>query len=183
MCQGKTLKGKKCKKPEEPFCYLHRPKEDPNEQAHLDHLAPKIQKKIQKTLKNGPSKKDGKGFIYVYNLGPDGYYKIGRTKRSVAKRLKEWGKDVKFVAQYSTDNEKYTEALIHLHLDHVRVYRYRINDEFYISIWKNSREPVEESDRVLMETHKLHGISKNTEWFRIEWEIIEKTIERINGLL
>lgn len=61
----------------------------------VSKLALKIQKRILKYMKQGPSKSDGPGYIYVYYLAhdpEDTYYKIGRTKRNVEKRMKEWNK-------------------------------------------------------------------------------------------
>lgn len=61
----------------------------------VSKLALKIQKRLLKYMKQGPSKSDGPGYIYIYYLAhdpEDTYYKIGRTKRSVEKRMKEWNK-------------------------------------------------------------------------------------------
>ena len=60
----------------------------------------KVTKKIEKRLTKSPSDSDGPGYIYVYTLDsdPPHYYKIGRTKRTPEKRIKEWGKGAKLKA-------------------------------------------------------------------------------------
>ena len=153
MCQGTTKKGKKCKKAGEPFCHLHGPK------------LTVAERKIEKKKARGPSKSDGPGFIYIYMLDndPDHFYKIGRTTRTVEKRLKEW-KGSRLVRSFPVKHNKHAERLIHLHLDAKRIYRYK-TPEGYCNIWKSNGDPVLTRDAELKEKYKLSASGKEIEWF------------------
>jgi len=143
-----------------------------------DCIVPKhIQSKIVTKIKRGPSKDDGKGFIYVYYLGSDPqdyYHKIGRTSRSVETRLKEW-KGSQLRHSYSVSNQKQAERLIHLYLDYFRVYRYKQDNGTYSTVWKDTGEPVSKSD----EGGKREGRSKEVEWFRCSWKTIKRVVEAV----
>lgn len=182
MCQGITKKGTKCKLPKEPYCHLHEPMKLDFPLPTFD-LTSKIQKKIQTLLEKGPTKRDGKGFIYVYYLitdNKDCFYKIGRTSRTVDKRLKEWGKNVKLKRSWKVDNEKWTEKMIHAYLDAVRVYRYQIDDtNEYCNVWKSDRKCITKKDEKLKEKHKLEGRKKNIEWFKMPWKILKPILKEL----
>lgn len=173
MCQAK-VGNRKCKRKKEPFCHQHQPV-DIALPLPLNHLSQ--DKKIIKKIQSGPSKSDGPGFIYVYYVKQDVsnfYYKIGRTKRAVNERLKEW-KDAQLKQSYAVEHEKHAEYLIHKYLDGCRVYRYRQDDDTYRSVWKATGEPVTTSD----EQGKRIGIRKEVEWFRRSWSMIQPVVERV----
>jgi hypothetical protein len=132
-------------------------------------ITPRIHKRIQARVKRGPSKTDGYGHIYVYELKSDEpgmYYKIGRTARSVDKRLSKW-KDSCLVSSYRVEHNKMAEFIIHAYLDDARVYRY---DRNYV-IWKSNGVPVLGGP-----VESTRGKKKEIEWFRC-------TFERIDGLM
>lgn len=177
MCQGITQKGNKCKKKEEPYCFLHKPVQ-PIKGLIIEST--NVQKKLERRLKRGPSKSDGPGHIYVYYLSDDNdyyYYKIGRTERSVEERLKEW-KGAICKKYWKVQHQKFAERLIHIVLDDCRVYRYILQDDI-CSIWKTDGEPVTERDALLKECNKLSACNKMIEWFRMPWEDLEKIILKI----
>ena len=183
MCQGTTKSGTKCKLPKEPYCHLHQPVKVMDFPLPTLDLTSKIQKKIQTLMKKGPTKQDGKGHIYVYFLTSDTkdcFYKIGRTSRSVDKRLKEWGKNVKLKCSWEVKHEKWMEKMIHTYLDSVRVYRYQIDDtEEYCNVWKSDRKCLGKADEELKQKHKLEGRKKNIEWFKLPWDILKPILLKL----
>lgn len=188
MCQGTTKSGSKCKNPQEPYCRFHTPVTDFDFPLPVVNCTTRVQNKLKTIMKKGPSKKDGKGIIYVYFLisdAKDSYYKIGRTSRSEDERLKEWGKDVKLKGSWDVKYHHIIERIIHVYLDDVRVYRYLVNQkndeegEKYCSVWKTDGVPIETKDKLLKEKHKLEGIKKNIEWFKIPWKILEPILIEI----
>lgn len=180
MCQGKTKEGKDCKRKEEPFCYLHRVPSPGGEMIDLSHLPKSTQGKFLNRRKKPPSLTDGEGYIYVYVLGNDKheYYKIGRTARTPEKRLKEW-KGSKLKEAYVVHNQKRMERLIHLYLDHVRIYRYEVKPGVLCSVWKKTGEPVTPEDARLKEEYKLSALGKQIEWFRIEWDELREILRKL----
>lgn len=179
MCQGTTKSGKPCRGNGEPWCGHHKPRID-DEHAILKHP-----KAIRKHAK-GPSKTDGPGHIYVYYLDsddPDTYYKIGRTAKGVQTRLAQWGKECLLKKAYYVKNQKLAEALIHRELDKVRVYRYKIGEKEYVTVWKSTGTPVKESDRLLAAKHKLTALGKQVEWFNVHWADAKETISNIINLV
>lgn len=178
MCQGKTKSGKVCKNKTEPYCHLHEDQVLPV--AVPWELSKKIERKILTKVKKGPSKSDGPGRLYIYHLdSAEPYIKIGMTERTSEKRLKEW-KGAKLIVDFAAKHRRLTERLVHLYLDHVRVYRYVLENGAYYTIWKNSREPVEENGPPLHE--RLKGISKQVEWFKISYPEIKGLIEALTCL-
>jgi len=184
MCQGFTKAGKPCKnKHKEPFCKLHQPVITASTLPtiatnilDLSHCSKKIQNKIMSKFKKGPSKTDGEGYIYVYKLDEsDKYYKIGRTSRTVDKRLKEWKGSILQVC-WKVKYQKMAEAVLHAYLDHVRVYRYKLDDNKICTVWKSSGEPVTKEDVKLKNEHKLEARTKMIEWFKMPWKDLEKLI-------
>jgi hypothetical protein len=182
MCQGTTTKGSKCKLKDEPYCKYHKPIPIiKGFTLDITRCTTKIQKKLQTIMKKGPSKTDGKGHIYAYWLDCDEYdtyYKVGRTSRDVDKRLKEW-KGAIYKVSWPVKYQKLAEKLIHVYLDHVRVYRYELAKNTICTIWKTSGEPVEDSDEDLKEKYKLEARTKMIEWFYMPWKELEKNIKMI----
>lgn len=175
MCQGKTQKGEKCKKPTEPYCHLHEPKEF-EFPVPVDHLPAKTQAKIKRRLQKPPSQSDGPGYIYIYTLPEDGpYYKVGRTERLVEHRIKEW-KGAQLKKAYAVDYQKKMERLIHLYLDPSRVYRYQVAKGKVCTVWKSNGDPVTKYDAKLKEENKLEALSKQVEWFTGSFETIDTTM-------
>lgn len=178
MCQGITKEGNPCKNKAEPFCSHHKPIVIPSLDLPTEHLSTSVQKRLTKYLKQGPTKTDGIGYIYVYYLPndpKDTYYKIGRTEKEVEKRLKQWGKDVICKVWWKVKCQKFAEKMIHRYLDNYRCYRY-LTDDGYCTIWKSSGKPVTKKDEELKEKHKLEARKKHIEWFNISWEILEPII-------
>ncbi len=125
-----------------------------------DERNPKrLVQKIRTLLHKGPKKDDGAGYIYVYYLKSDqknttkdspsnnsknnptsdlvknsiNYWKIGRTKRSVDKRMEEWsevhGEPVQLECFYQLSaNHEFVERLIHLYLSYCRMGRIPYED-------------------------------------------------------
>jgi hypothetical protein len=170
MCRGTTQAGTPCRARAEPYCRHH-------------HAQPvtclKSQKAIRK-LERGPSKTDGPGHIYVYYVDvdePDTYYKIGRTAKGVSERLKQWKQSV-LKKSYFVKNQKLAESLIHLELDAIRVYRYKLEDSYY-TVWKNTNLPVDGKKP----SEKLVATKKHIEWFKSDWQSIRTTIGDIVNLV
>ena len=152
--------------------------EEEEAQYHLNisHCSLKIQKRITTKLKKGPSKTDGEGHIYVYKFDDkDLYYKIGRTSRSVDKRLKEW-KGAILQVSWKVRYQKLAESIIHAYLDHVRVYRYDLGKGELCTIWKSNGEPVTEHDKQLKAKYKLEARKKHIEWFKMPWKVLEQKV-------
>lgn len=119
------------------------------------------------------------GFIYfiVHIKDPkDTYYNIGSTKRPVEKRLKEKPRGSKKHLCFKVDDYKTMERTIHKALDAYRVYRYFTENEEFITVWKHNKKPVTEADEVLAAKHRLQGIHKYVEWFRLSWKEIEAVV-------
>lgn len=161
----------------------------------VSHLTNKIRNRIAKYMKDGPTKKDGPGHIYVYYCPQDNpedtYYKIGRTERSVDARLKEWKKKDGAVLKKSwkVSHQKFIEKLIHAYLDAVRVYRYSVShtittggngvNNVYCTIWKSTGEPVDLMDAHLKATNKLEARTKHIEWFKSTWKELKGTLKTL----
>ena len=169
MCQGKTKNNKPCKRKTEPYCYQDSPEPEPVPPLPLDDCSKKGKAKVLRRLRKGPRKSDGPGHIYVYTLPNDPkYYKIGRTKREVDVRLKEW-KGAQLKASWPVKNNMMAESLIHGYLDHVRCYRYAQDDGSLCTVWKSTGDPVTKKDA--QGTRK--GIAKQVEWFRGSYKAFE----------
>lgn len=168
MCQGTTSKGKKCKKKAEPYCHLHTPTKEPKKT------------KYEKAILRGPRKTDKAGFIYIYRLeaDPDHYYKIGRTERTVEKRLAEWKNSI-LVRSFEVKFNRHVERLIHLKFDHRRIYRYPISETQFCDVWKATGEPVTGRDALLKEGNRLGGSGKSVEWFVEYLDVIVEEISKI----
>lgn len=184
MCKGKTLAGEPCRLKEEPYCRHHKDQKDENIVVPypIKDLTKKIQRKIELKSQKKFSKTDGPGHIYIYYIDADkkdSYYKIGRTSTTVKKRLSKW-KDSILKKSYAVKHEKKSERMIHLYLDHVRVYRYYIEEEKgYCTVWKSTGEAVTKKDEVLKNKYKLEGRNKHIEWFKMDLVSIKKVLEKV----
>lgn len=107
---------------------------------------------------------DSEGRIYIYKDGKHAhFYKIGFTSRTTKERMKEWGNPV-VVRSFSVCCAERVERLIHQYLDHIRCYRYVIDDNKILSVWKNSKLPVTRQDELIHET-RPPAMHKHIEWF------------------
>ena len=199
MCQGvSATTGKKCKNPTEPYCRFHVPR--PGEKTLFE-------KKFDK----GPPKSDGPGYIYVYYVEsdePDTFYKIGESVDPLFRVEKQWKGILK--KRYYVRSRKFAEALVHLELSEMRVYRYKIaipaagedgnfvhlksdeTEDFPIteskyashicSIYRSTRQPVSPTDESLM-IHLTKKTPKSIEWFRVDWATIAPKISKIVNLV
>jgi hypothetical protein len=165
------------------YCWQHKIKElKPNgfPEPHKS-LTKRQTNRIDARIKRGPTKKDEKGWIYIYRLPCDdglSYYKIGRTSGSVSARLSKWNKNCKLVTKWYTKNHKFCETLIHNYLDPWRVYRY-VTKVGFCTIWKTSGDAVYEKDKELKLTYKLQGRKKQIEWFKGDIEYFSKLVSEI----
>lgn len=83
------------------------------------------------------------GHIYIYYLDSErgcDFWKIGRTARSVDKRLEEWNQthkgDVRLQQSFAMERGvKRAELIIHLYLAYCRVYRYGSSEDIHRSEW------------------------------------------------
>jgi len=119
------------------------------------------------------------GYIYLFvhcKDDKDTYYNIGATKRSVDTRLKEKPKGTKRFFAFKVFDYKKMERAIHKALDKHRVYRYFTENEEYITLWKHNKQPVTKTDDVLSKKHRLQGIHRHIEWFRLSWKEIEAVV-------
>jgi len=187
-CIGKTQKGEQCKNAttsESRLCYRHAPKkkadvvevpvwEEKKYPVPDSTVETSVFKKITTLEKRGPKKSDEPGYIYIFFLSHDteSFFKIGRTKRTVKKRISEWkskhGDGVKLYESFRVSCNQFCEHLIHLYLDPWRVYRYKIKHKQFCTVWKKDGEPVTADDVKLKKEHRLLGISKDVEWFYFE---------------
>lgn len=195
-CKKRTNKGKVCKRTAvvgKSFCWQHLPKNDKELEIWEKQGYPTPSKllvkrktnKIRTKLKNGPTKKDVKGYIYVYRLSTDnkenGYCKIGRTTQTVEKRLRQWSKDAILIKSFEVKHNQFCESLIHCYLDHWRVYRYKLKAG-YCTVWKSTGEPVTKSDDKLLAKNKLEGRKKQIEWFCGNQKYCLEIVRAICGL-
>jgi len=154
-------------------------------------LETKSIKKLQTRIARGPTKSDEEGFIYIYYLPNDcyHYWKIGKTSKKVDTRMDEWSKAHKvrvlLKKSFKVKYAKYAERLIHLYLDHLRVYRYPVGRKFK-TIMAKSGLIVDDADwKELSKDYTNYVSSKKfVEWFMerdIDWviELIEKIIKAI----
>jgi hypothetical protein len=148
QCDGQTLEGKQCTKMgkisvrngEHLLCWSHWTKwykethgctvvpepwqllgfkQGPGSNAPLGDL--------RSALRNDFPVKPQEGHVYVYRMDSDGedepMFKIGYTTQGVHQRLDQWPGSV-LVNSWRTSRAHYAETLIHLYLNHWRVYRF-----------------------------------------------------------
>lgn len=194
-CAGKTQSDKQCKRNAESkskYCYQHKDQQE----LFLDGLPRSITelpRKAQTKMLKGPTKKDGKGHIYVYRLLRDereaeSYWKIGRTTQTVEKRLSQWSNSI-LKQSYTVKYNKLAEHLIHIILDQQRIYRYqykvgkRKDAVRFHSVYKRTGEPVMDTQNRQLEieagdwTHKAS--KKHIEWFICDWKYARKVIAAV----
>jgi len=178
QCKGKTKEGKRCKKTTTSvtqLCHLHRTAKEEQERElpvkgfpDPDPLISDKQfNKLATLVKKGPKKDDEIGYIYIYYLPSDSlsYYKIGRTTQKVTKRLKQQHPHAKLFESYRVSCNKFCERVIHLFLDPWRVYRYKLDNKQYCTVWKHDGKPVTKGDAKKKKAYRLQGKKKEIEWF------------------
>lgn len=146
-------------------------------------------RKLRNRINRGPRNKsnDGGGHLYVYSLAhEDGrdYWKIGMTKRSnLDNRMKEWrskhvGHTVVLKKSYAINDSatvKHLERVVHLYLDHKRMYRYFVPNGI-VSVWAATRQEIDDEDRRVWNASKSRpderpsAKGKMIEWFCLPWE-------------
>lgn len=89
--------------------------------------------RIGQVIRNGPSDCDKEGFLYVFQKKGDDtfpgysweYFKIGRTEQEKPKdRLDQWKFEKRIVMVWKVKYNRLAERLVHLFLDHFRVFRF-----------------------------------------------------------
>lgn len=145
-----------------------------------------VLQKIQTRLKRGPKKNDTVGWIYIYWLSTeDGlhYYKIGRTKRRVTTRMREWadkhGKATSIVLQnqfqITTCTVDFCERLIHKYLSYCNIYRYKHKDGYH-STWARNGDVLQDGQQC---EERLPATTKQVEWFCDEPTKLVKVIKSL----
>lgn len=182
MCQA-TVKGRQCKRKQEPYCYQHKPTGFVFPVEPSPELADKYKKRIERVIKKGPTKTDGPGWIYVYFVESDKsdtFYKIGRTARTVTARLKEWGPECVLHYSAPVKSQKMAETLIHAYLAHLRVFRYKQKDGSYESVWMATGKPVlSEGNPSAVKSARC----KEIEWFSSNWKTIGPVVDTLCKML
>lgn len=194
-CQGVTLKDTRCKrnaKKGDLYCSQHT-NQTKTTIVGLPDERSTLPRKCETSIKNGPTKKDTPGHIYVYSLLRDereshSYWKIGRTTQTVEKRLKQWHGSI-LKASYKVKYNKLAEKLIHQVLADVRIYRYEYikgrdgTARRYHSVWKSSGEPLMDTQNRAKDikdgNFKLAALDKHVEWFVCDWKTTKQVIEAI----
>lgn len=170
------------------YCYQHTAQE-----------TKKYATKYERLLEKGPTAKDEKGYIYVYRLLRDereelSYWKIGRTSKTVKKRLSQWKGSV-LKEYWEVPCNKLAEKLIHWQLRESRIYRYEYekgNQKAirYHSVYKSTGKVIPDSQNRAKDiengTWKAEGRKKHVEWFVGSWKdirsVIEQVVEDINKI-
>ena len=189
-CAGKKKDDTQCSRKQkngDKYCWQHIDVVKNEQWKELGFPKPHGRKRgdIEKKIKNGPSKSDGVGYIYIYQLTTDGkapYYKIGRTARTVDVRLSEWDEETKIVKKFKVKYNKLCESLIHWYLDEFRIHRCKITelDDVYYTVWARSKLPVTKEDKRLMLKYEKRYRKKRIEWFSIvDFEEQLKVIKQI----
>lgn len=184
-CTATTVKDKRrCKK--KPFCPQHStlckqhwllargPHEPPWVELGLRvephaKLSAKALAKLTELLYRGPNAAaDKPGHIYQFVHAADhpSLYKIGYTHRTPERRLAEWT-GAKLHASWAVpEAAHFAESIIHVLLDHWRVYRYTFADPDHpgerhaLSIWKQTGTIIEDA-----EYHAVRrGLRSTTAW-------------------
>lgn len=159
-------------------------------------LRTKVLKKLRQKLCSGPSQKsDSTGHIYVYSLASENgrnYWKIGMTTQTVKERQKQWqskhgdGHTLVLKKSYEVPVKatKFLERVIHLYLDHRRMYRYPISVEtqhLLVSIWSATGVDIQDKDWKIWEKSgvKKSAAGKMIEWFCLPWEDVSSLIDAL----
>jgi Meiotically up-regulated gene 113 len=156
---------------------------------NVDALGTRALRRLRTKL-SAPSS-GGKGFIYVYYFESEralNYYKVGMTERTVEERIKEWAREcganhvIVLARAYRVErNHKLIERIVHLYLDHVRMYRYP-NESYtaYKSVWARSGATIEDGASLKGSTkHDFVARRKQIEWFQVKLHEIERIVESV----
>lgn len=149
-----------------------------------------VAEKLKTRLLRGPAaKSDSPGYLYVYSLaGEEGmnYWKIGMTTRTMTERKKEWQSKhpnhtlvLKEYYYLPTPVIKFLERVVHLYLDHKRMYRYPVG-KLLISVWSATGEQIHDANwKQQKEPAKLKALGKMIEWFCIPWEEVSPLLDAL----
>lgn len=153
-----------------------------------------VRNKLRRRVAAGPRvATDGPGYIYAFWLKHEegrSYWKIGVTQRSTPEdRMREWesafpGRELCVKRVYAMDAPaaKFVERVIHLYLDHRRMYRYPMEDKRLLSVWSATGDVIEDADWKDLGprgTQKPVAKYKMVEWFCIDWREADALIERV----
>lgn len=140
---------------------------------YVKHSNASVHKTLRYVCWKGPSHKDKPGHVYVYERNRDGYlpyYKIGRTRRSVTERLKEW-EGAHLLKSFRVSHHKFAERMLFLLLESVRLKRYwNALHRTYVNVWYNSSKPVTSQDATRIElgwTERTEDVACHVEWFAL----------------
>ena len=167
--------------------------------AHKSKLRRSALRKLETKLRKGPPsvEKDGLGAIYIYYLETDRahgircYWKVGMTKHATApgKRIKQWSAKQEGVvtqAVYVVERgHKFIERVVHLYLDHCRMYRYPCASagaeaQLFRSTWYATGLPVKDAQWDLIDlTKRTVARQKSVEWFCGSLEDIEGVVQAV----
>jgi hypothetical protein len=131
--------------------------------------------RLRRRLIKGPRPNDPAGFIYVYYYAHEreaGFWKVGKTERTVEERLGEWkrsqGGDVSQLQLQEAfpvrRNVYYIERVIQMYLRYCNVHRYPIDGGFR-SVWALDGQPVDND--AVVDNGAPPAVSKQVEWFHV----------------
>lgn len=142
-----------------------------------------VKRRLRNRINRGPKSNDSTGHLYVYSLASEqgnNYWKVGMTTRSdLQDRLKEWKSKhphdtvvLKHSYQVDVKAVRCLERVVHLYLDHKRMYRYPVmGGKHLVSIWSATREEIDDGGRrAWSKKEKLSAAGKMVEWFCLPWE-------------
>lgn len=156
-----------------------------------------VRNKLRRRVAAGPRvATDGPGYIYAFWLKHEegrSYWKIGVTQRSTPEdRMREWesafpGRELCVKRVYAVDAPaaKFVERVIHLYLDHRRMYRYPMENKRLLSVWSATGEVIEDADYKALAKGTSTGVPKPiakykmVEWFCTSWQEADALIERV----
>lgn len=158
-----------------------------------------VLRRLRTRINRGPKQSDTTGHLYVYSLSNEAglnYWKIGMTSRDeLDKRLREWqskhGTTVLLKRSYRLEVKaaRCLERVVHLYLDHVRMYRYSVlspgeEKSCLVSIWSATGAPIEDAGRrawfsVADPEQRLHSTGKMVEWFCLPWSELEPLLDAL----
>lgn len=160
---------------------------EPSKELRLSVL-----RRLRNRINRGPKQSDTTGYLYVYSLADEvglNYWKIGMTSRDDLEiRLKEWqskhaGHTIVLKRSYRMEVKatRCLERVVHLYLDHKRMYRYQVsapNGTYLVSIWSATGDPIDDAGRRTWISgadpkQRLHSSGKMVEWFCLPWSELE----------
>lgn len=157
-------------------------------EPELKLLKRSVIQRLERKISSGPKPSDCTGHLYVYYLaGEEGrnYWKIGMTTRPVAERKKEWQAKhpghvlvMKKSYEITSKTVKCLERVVHLYLNHRRMYRYPVGAKLLVSQWAATGAQIEDDDWKVWtalcskegKLPKLRATGKMVEWFCLPWE-------------